>query len=107
MPHATFSSTLTLGSSSTPSYPRELDIADTSNSGTSSSSSSSTSTSTSTSASASTPSSGPSTGGTDRPLMSYSYPISSNWQRDYGNNNGRQSQARGAWSTQGNAGSSS
>ncbi|KAI1197607.1 hypothetical protein F5X97DRAFT_343457 [Nemania serpens] len=105
MPHQTFSSTSTSSdyiprtftSGPPPSYARELDIPSTS--GTSGSGTSNTGPSVSrTSASAGT---------TDRPLMPYSITFDSNWQKDFGNGTGRQHQQQGAWSTRGNAGSSS
>ncbi|KAI0199473.1 hypothetical protein F4808DRAFT_461794 [Astrocystis sublimbata] len=42
-----------------------------------------------------------------RPLMSYSAPFTSNWQRELGNTNNNSSgyQAQDSWSTRGNAGS--
>ncbi|KAI1161614.1 hypothetical protein F5B18DRAFT_430829 [Nemania serpens] len=97
MAHQTFSSTSTssdyLPRTSTsgppPSYARELDIDGTSGSGTSNAGPSGSRTSAS-------------AGSTDRPLMPYSLPFNSNWQKDYGNSTG---QPRGAWSTGGNAGS--
>ncbi|KAI0438822.1 hypothetical protein F4803DRAFT_75003 [Xylaria telfairii] len=104
MPHATYSSTstssgyvprtytsLSSGSGSTPSYPRELDIGDTSSSRTSSSTSGS---------------SGSSAGGSGRPLMSYSITFGSNWQSDFGSSTSRHYQTRANSSTRGNAGSS-
>ncbi|KAI1146335.1 hypothetical protein F4825DRAFT_199546 [Nemania diffusa] len=65
-------------SASGPPYSKELDIPSTSNSGASSS-----------------------TNGNGRPLMPYSFPFSSNWQKDYGTSSGSQGRT---WSTQGNSG---
>ncbi|KAI1110595.1 hypothetical protein F5Y14DRAFT_465578 [Nemania sp. NC0429] len=94
MAHQTFSSTsassdyiprtFTPGPPS--SYPRELDIPSTSSAARSASKTSA------------------SDGKIDRPLMSYSISFSSDWQKDFGNGTGRQTQQRGAWSTRGNAG---
>ncbi|KAI1749699.1 hypothetical protein F4782DRAFT_511907 [Xylaria castorea] len=90
MPHTTSSSMFT-HSGSTPSYPQELDIADGSGSGTSSSGSSTGSSSNSS---------------TGRPLMSYSTPFGSNWQKDFGGSSvGRHYQTKANSSTRGNAGS--
>ncbi|KAI1368112.1 hypothetical protein F5Y08DRAFT_9077 [Xylaria arbuscula] len=102
MPQSTFSSTsntssdytprtlTTSNQTQTPSYPRTLDINLDASSSSSEASSSSYSFSSST---------------TSRPLMPYSVQFTSDWKKDFTNDDYRQNKERSSWSTRGNSGS--